>query len=874
MNHLLYRTAGLISISGDNCSFLLLQTSYILMTYASLNLEHGTLSSDSRLTTHDSRFIEPGTSNSSPCFIYVLIKQVVKFTVYTSFENNRLRTNRIYKILAGYILLFCLLPICHAQGTKEYMRQGNTFLRSKNYEQAVGQFDQALKLQPDLVKAYLGRAAAYDSLRMFGNAAADYDSAAMYLTGRAEVYYSAGRCYYRMDMPEKAIQRLGKAVGIKKNYRQAYRLMAVLFTEIKKYDEALEAWTKVLEMKGTSFAYFRRGQVNEILGKYDEAKQDYSNALSSDKSNKNILCALASVGLQLGDTSLAINNTRRILEKDHQNICALVVRSKIYALQNNLEVAVGEISRCLAIAPGNEELYFTRALYYRFMNRPEDAVSDLSQIIAINPGHVQALYNRALIFESTGNYQAAADDYRTVLKLSDSETVPSALITEVNTRLFDLRRETNRPEIHLFSPVPDEKGQVTLPGGTDSITISGEILDESGIAFLKVNDQEWMFNDTTGKEVFEARVSLAGEGSLTLQASDIFSNNTRQDYPLIFTETTPPVIYMIAPYATEDNQISLYDNNTLLEMEGYVEDQSLIRSISINGMPADYMPGEIDPTFTAGINIAGLDEIIVAATDAYGNTATEHYRLKRETASLSADNPMGSTWVVIIENSSNLNYPDVKGPRKEVAQLKTTLARYQIHSVIHEKNLTKAELEKFFSIELRDLVRSNEVVSLVIWFAGQGISLNNTGYWLPSDAVPANEYSYYNLNALKASLYSYVSQVRHLLIICGGSNPGLSFYRPAERDSLTAGCEDAGLTANRSAQILTTTGEPSVTDNSFFNTSVTGVLVGNTDNCMPVERIVPYVGNKLKQSDHLQPVLGIIEGLSDEKGSFFFVRKK
>jgi len=46
--------------------------------------------------------------------------------------------------------------------------------------------------------------------------------------------------------------------------------------------------------------------------------------------------------------------------------------------------------------------------------------------------------------------------------------------------------------------------------------------------------------------------------------------------------------------------------------------------------------------------------------------------------------------------------------------IQKSLSRYKFNNVIVKKNLSKRELERFFSIDLRDLVRTNHVNSLFI----------------------------------------------------------------------------------------------------------------------------------------------------------------
>ncbi len=82
------------------------------------------------------------------------------------------------------------------------------------------------------------------------------------------------------------------------------------------------------------------------------------------------------------------------------------------------------------------------------------------------------------------------------------------------------------------------------------------------------------------------------------------------------------------------------------------------------------------------------------------------------------------------------------GPAKDITLMKSALARYQIHNVIHKKNMTKQDMERFFAIELRDLIRSNRVNSIMVWYAGHGKYINDTGYWIPIDANRDDEFTY------------------------------------------------------------------------------------------------------------------------------------
>ena len=163
--------------------------------------------------------------------------------------------------------------------------------------------------------------------------------------------------------------------------------------------------------------------------------------------------------------------------------------------------------------------------------------------------------------------------------------------------------------------------------------------------------------------------------------------------------------------------------------------------------------------------------------DEFGNRSEIEYTLNRDAQSFD-DNPMGKTWAIFIENSDYESFASLEGPTKDVTMMRSALAKYQIHNVIHKKNMTKVELSKFFSIELRDMIRSNRVNSIcLIWYAGHGKYVNESGYWIPVDASRDDEFTYYNINALKASMQVYPDFLTHTLVITDACESGPSFYQ-------------------------------------------------------------------------------------------------
>ena len=163
---------------------------------------------------------------------------------------------------------------------------------------------------------------------------------------------------------------------------------------------------------------------------------------------------------------------------------------------------------------------------------------------------------------------------------------------------------------------------------------------------------------------------------------------------------------------TEEGQVILILQLPILQFREKLPMKVRSRSITIGDITASYKRDELNPGFTAILDVSNLNKFTVVAEDIYGNRQETEFILNREGAEIAANNPMGRTWVVFIENSSYETFASLDGPIKDVSTIQRALANYQIHNIIHKKDMTKAEMEKYFNIELRDLVKKNQVKSL------------------------------------------------------------------------------------------------------------------------------------------------------------------
>ncbi|HEY4789458.1 MAG TPA: caspase family protein, partial [Bacteroidales bacterium] len=428
-------------------------------------------------------------------------------------------------------------------------------------------------------------------------------------------------------------------------------------------------------------------------------------------------------------------------------------------------------------------------------------------------------------------------------------------------------------QIVVLEPYSKDKLTLEVPNNKKEVRIKGYATDKSALSFIKVNNKDVHFKKVNGQYEFSTNVSIDSLEAISVTSSDTYSNVEKMNFKLKRTEINPPKVAIMAPLASDNGEIYLDNNDPSLYIEGKIADESLIKSILIDGVTASFKIDELNPTFAATIDINNKSKFVVTATDIYGNEKPYTFTLNRESAALLGKNPMGKTWVVFVENSNYHSFASLEGPTKDVTLMKTALAKYQVNNIIHRKDLTKEQMEKFFSIELRDLIRSNRVNTLLIWYAGHGKLINETGYWIPIDANRDEEFTYFNINSLKAWLQTY-SSLTHTLLVTDACESGPTFFQAMRAALKERSCDDWQATRLKSSQVYSSAGYELAQDNSQFTKTFANLLASNPNACIPIESIVIKINSVSEQGNTQQkPKFGKIAGLTDENGTFFFIAK-
>ena len=775
----------------------------------------------------------------------------------------------------AYILIllpFIISGTIQAQSAKQYFKAGDDFAKANNYSDAITQFTKAIDLDPDYAKAYIQRASAFSRMGEHKNAAEDYDRALVFENKDEELFYFSGNEWHLYGDNPIALDRLTGAIQLKSNFLEAYRVRWAVNMALLRYKEALEDGKMCLKLKEDEGAYYNLAQVYEKLEMYNEAGEAYRNSLNENDRVVLTHFSYAQLLFQQENYEDAGIELTQVLQMDPQHLEAILLLSQVLSAQGSYLKASETLSMASVQYSDEPLIYIYRGDVNSKLNQPAYAIIDYSKAIELDPDNAETYYKRGGAYEEIRDYGNAMEDYGKLLAISKFDGIAQRLHEEASQRMHELNREENKPMVALLDPVSNDANTIDVSKEIILLNITGAITDESDIQSLQVNGFTVPVEQSDEGFRFLASVNLSNSNQVTVQVSDVYGNTETAIFSIRRTEIDPPLVSMIAPYGSENNILYLDNNEPLIYVEGKIEDESKITSIYIDSVMASYIPSDLNPNFTAILNVTNKSRITVYVEDEFGNRSEIEYKLNRDAQSFD-DNPMGKTWAIFIENSDYDSFASLGGPTKDVSMMRSALANYQIHEVIHKKNMTKAELSKYFSIELRDMIRSNRVNSLLIWYAGHGKYVNESGYWIPVDASRDDEFSYYNINALKAAMQVYPDFLTHTLVITDACESGPSFYQAMRSGMQERNCDDWTSTKFKSSQVFSSAGYELAVDDSQFTRTFANVLINNPSSCIPIENIVLKVTSAVENISKQSPQFGKISGLEDEDGTFFFIPK-
>ncbi len=785
-------------------------------------------------------------------------------------------------------LLFLLVACSSSfsQNLKTALKNGDSFLENKKYKDAETAYTEALGYNANNVEALIGRGTAYENLNNLNAAIADYTAAQNANPVNTDIVEKLAHAYFLAGNYQKAITLYSSLTQDKKKSLNAYTKMSLAKIKMKDFNSALNDVEAALKIDNNDFnANFYKGVALDSIGNYGAALKSYEKAINSLMKEKKYKESLnkseykfyyinpARTSGKVNQWDNAFKYYVQAEEISPNDITISFYRAETKTLQGDISGAIGEYSNTIARNSNNVLSFIKRGHLYLVQGNAESALSDFSRAIALDDKNAEAYYGRALGYDKLSDSKNALINYEKALLLVPDNALYKKSYDLASISYKEKFRESNKPELIISAPKIMNNKLLIVPQDESKITITGRIKDESKIASITINDIPAKFDKNVQNPEFNVSLETEKSMTLTFYITDVYNNTAVYTYDINRVVVERPVCELITPSAPNGQVFIQNNNNYVLYVEGVAHSNNMIKNIIINDHAASFDKTKKNPNFSANIETAAIDHIVIKITDVYENESVTKYAINRSSFAQEEANPMGKTWVVFIENSNYSNLSSLESVSGDVAMVRNALSGYIIDSIISYKNMKKATMERFFSIELRDMIAKNQVKSLLIWYSGHGKVSNDNGYWIPVDGSKKDEFSYFNTNNLKGYLGTY-KNLKHTLVIADATETGPSFYLAMRASYKPKSCGDYEASKLKSAQVLSASEPERLNESSLLSTTFSKTLKNTPDKCVSIDNISERLNVEAKQKQKQKPKFGNIQDLTDENGSFFFLKKQ
>jgi tetratricopeptide (TPR) repeat protein len=282
--------------------------------------------------------------------------------------------------------------------TKDFIKQGNTYYRQKDYDNAVQNYNKAIELNPLDAGAYSSRGNAYYMKDDYEQAFADYNKALAFDPALPHVYINRGNIYYEEGERDQAIMDYNRAIQVNPQYAPAYyrrgRFYASAYHDYKKnrdgseYDRAMRDFSKAIRLNPQyAEAYNERGYLYYYRGHYDQAFMDYDKAIES---NPKYAEAYANRGLA-------------------------------YRVHHKYAQALTDYNKAIELSPKYAGAYTYRGLVYEELGNNDQAIADYTKAIEVSPQYAYAYELRGRAYAKKGDYDRALGDCDKVIELKPED---------------------------------------------------------------------------------------------------------------------------------------------------------------------------------------------------------------------------------------------------------------------------------------------------------------------------------------------------------------------------------------------------------------------------------------------------------------------
>jgi tetratricopeptide (TPR) repeat protein len=179
-----------------------------------------------------------------------------------------------------YFYLRSLKRSSVSTNAKQHFRTATGLYKKGQFAESIGEFNEAIRLDPNFVLAYSGRAFCYVGQGNHGRAVEDFNEAIRLNPEYKEAYYNRGCCHSELKEYKLAIENFDEAIRLDPEYEKSFNNRGYCYDELEEHGRAIEDYSEAIRLNPEyKKAYANRAVTYTYMHMDNEAQQDVVKAI-------------------------------------------------------------------------------------------------------------------------------------------------------------------------------------------------------------------------------------------------------------------------------------------------------------------------------------------------------------------------------------------------------------------------------------------------------------------------------------------------------------------------------------------------------------------------------------------------------------------
>lgn len=257
------------------------------------------------------------------------------------------------KLIALFLLFIFLVNIfpVYATSIKEeetLYAEGLKSFNTGKYEAAIVQFDLAIKLNPNMIKAYETKAEAYYALGDYNAAITSCDAVISRKSNPYYAWFRKGASLYRMSEYQDAINAFDKGISLNATYQPLWVNKGDALVKLLKYNDAVVCFDQADKLLPDS-TLVSRGNMFLYQDKFSEALAYYTRAIEKKPDDANTLLKKGYALHGLDRLAECIEVLKAFIKLNAEVSIAYYELSIVYAENGNNSDAIASLSKAVSL---------------------------------------------------------------------------------------------------------------------------------------------------------------------------------------------------------------------------------------------------------------------------------------------------------------------------------------------------------------------------------------------------------------------------------------------------------------------------------------------------------------------------------------------